>query len=63
MDTNTTLNYRLFIQKQEEFVRADYHAEFRQYNKIKNGDVEGVRDHVKMSPKKYRDMYYSKNMD
>ncbi len=55
MDTNTTLNYRLFIQKQEEFVRADYHAEFRQYNKIKNGDVEGVRDRFKIARKKFQE--------
>ena len=55
MDTNTTLNYRLYIQRQEEFVRADYHAEFRQYNKIRNGDVEGVRDRFKIARKNFQE--------
>ena len=43
MDTDKILDYRLFIQREEEFVRADHNAEFGQYNKIKNGDVDGVR--------------------
>ncbi len=54
MDTNTTLNYRLYLHKQEEFVRADYHAEFRQYNRIKNGDVDGVRERFKIARKEFR---------
>ena len=49
MDTNKILDYRLYIQREEEFVRADYFAEFGQYNKIKNGDVEGVRDRFKIA--------------
>ena len=53
MDTNSTLNYRLYLQRQEEFVRDDYHAEFRQYNRIKSGDVEGVRDRFKIARKKF----------
>ncbi len=55
MDTDSTLNYRLYLQRQEEFVRADYRAEFRQYNKIKNGDVEGVRDRFKIARKKFQE--------
>ena len=55
MDTNSTLNYRLYLQRQEEFVRADYRAEFRQYNKIKNGDVEGVRERFKIARRKFQD--------
>ena len=55
MDTNSTLNYRLYLQRQEEFVRADYRAEFRQYNKIKNGDVEGVRERFKIARLKFQD--------
>ena len=49
MDTNSTLNYRLYVQRQEEFVRADYHLEFKQYNRIKNGDVEGTRERFKIA--------------
>lgn len=55
MDTNNALNYRLYIQRQEEFIRADYHAEFRQYNKIKNGDVEGVRERFKIARKTFHE--------
>ena len=47
MDTNKILDYRLYLQREEEFVRADYFAEFRQYNKIRNGDVDGVRERFK----------------
>ncbi len=54
MNTNTTLNYRLFLQKQEEFIRADYHAEFRQYNRIRNGDVEGVRERFKIARQQFK---------
>lgn len=46
MDTDKILDYRLYIQREEEFIRADLHAEFRQYNKIKSGDVEGGRGRV-----------------
>ncbi len=55
MDTDNALNYRLFVQRQEEFIRADYHAEFRQYNKIKNGDVEGVRERFKIARQKFQE--------
>ena len=55
MNTDSTLNYRLYLQRQEEFVRADYHAEFRQYNKIKNGDVDGVRERFKIARKKFEE--------
>ena len=55
MDTNSTLNYRLYLQRQEEFVRADYRAEFRQYNRIKNGEVEAVRDRFKIARKKFEE--------
>jgi len=55
MDTNSILNYRLFIQKQEEFIRDDYHAEFRQYNRIKSGDVEGARDRFKIARQKFQE--------
>lgn len=55
MDTDNALNYRLYIQRQEEFIRADYHAEFRQYNKIRNGDVEGVRERFKIARQKFQE--------
>ncbi len=55
MDTGKNLDYRLYVQREEGFIRADYHAEFRQYNKIKNGDVDGVRDRFKIARKTFND--------
>ena len=49
MDTDRILDYRLFVQREEEFVRADHVAEFGQYNRIRNGDVEAVRDRFKIA--------------
>ncbi len=49
MDANQTLNYRLYLQRQEEFVRADYHMEFKQYNRIRTGDVDGTRERFKIA--------------
>jgi len=53
MDTNKILDYRLYIQREEDFVRADHVAEFGQYNKIRNGDVEGVRNRFKIARKNF----------
>lgn len=55
MDTNSLLNYRMFIQRQEEFIRDDLKAEFRQYNRIKSGDVEGARDRFKIARQKFQE--------
>jgi len=55
MDTDSILNYRLFIQRQEEFIRDDLNAEFRQYNRIKSGDVEGARDRFKIARQKFQE--------
>ena len=49
MDTSKILDYRMYIQREEEFVRADYSAEVGQYGRIKNGDVEGVRARFKIA--------------
>ena len=49
MDTDKILDHRFYIQREEDFVRADHYAEFRQYNKIKNGDVDGVRERFKIA--------------
>ncbi|MBR0145467.1 MAG: helix-turn-helix domain-containing protein [Eubacterium sp.] len=55
MDTDSILNYRLFIQRQEEFIRDDLNAEFRQYNRIKSGDVEGARDRFKIARQRFQE--------
>lgn len=44
MHTDRILDYRLFLQREEKFIRADYFAEFRQYNRIRNGDVDAVKE-------------------
>lgn len=53
MDTDKILDYRFYIQREEDFVRADHYAEFRQYNKIKNGDVDGVRERFKIARRNF----------
>lgn len=44
MDTNRDLNYRLFIQKESNFIRTDIHTEYERYATIRSGDVEKVRE-------------------
>ena len=44
VNTDKKLDYRLFLQREEKFIRADYFAEFRQYNRIRNGDVDAVKE-------------------
>ena len=44
MQTDRILDYRLFLQREEKFIRADYFDEFRQYNRIRTGDVEAVKE-------------------
>jgi len=41
--TDRLLDYRFFLQREEKFVRADHLAEFRQYNRIRSGEVEAVK--------------------
>lgn len=43
MNTNRELNYRLFVQIEEDFKRTEIKSEFSRYDDIKNGDVEKVR--------------------
>ena len=44
MNTNQELNYRLFIQMEEEFKRTEIKSEFSRYDDIKSGNVEKVRE-------------------
>lgn len=43
MNTNQELNYRLFIQIEEDFKRTEIKSEFSRYDDIKCGNVEKVR--------------------
>ena len=43
VNTDKELNYRLFVQMEEEFVRTDIKSEFSRYDAIKIGDTEQVK--------------------
>ena len=43
MDANKELVYRLYLQRNEEFVRLDIKKEFSRYNDIMSGDVKQVK--------------------
>ncbi|MBQ3843035.1 MAG: helix-turn-helix transcriptional regulator [Ruminiclostridium sp.] len=47
MNTNRELNYRLFVQTEEDFHRTEIRSEFRRYDDIKNGDIEKVKQNIK----------------
>lgn len=47
MNTNRELNYRLFVQIEENFQRTEIKSEFSRYDDIKNGNVEKVKDNFK----------------
>ncbi|MBQ6231501.1 MAG: helix-turn-helix transcriptional regulator [Eubacterium sp.] len=47
MDTGKELIYRLYIQREEAFVRTDIRSEFSRYDDIRNGNVEKVKENFK----------------
>ncbi len=53
MNANQELDYRLYLQREEQFVRTEYQSEFSKYVDIKNGDVEKVRANFKEIKKEY----------
>ena len=46
MNTNRELNYRLFVQTEEDFKRTEIRSEFARYDDIKNGDIEKVKKNL-----------------
>ena len=46
MNTNRELNYRLFLQIEEDFHRTEIGSEFSRYDDIKNGNIEKVRANI-----------------
>ncbi|MBQ7200870.1 MAG: AraC family transcriptional regulator, partial [Eubacterium sp.] len=46
MDTSKELNYRMYIQREEGFIRSSLQSEFSRYDAIKNGDLETVRANI-----------------
>lgn len=53
MNTNQELNYRLYIQIEEDFKRTEIKSEFSRYDDIKNGDVEKVKSNFEEIRKHY----------
>lgn len=53
MNTNKELNYRLYIQREENFQRTDIHRELSRYDDIKNGEVEKVIENFKETRKNF----------
>ena len=49
MNTNRDLNYRLFIQKENNFIRTDIRTEYDRYTTISSGDVEKVKENFRKS--------------
>ena len=47
MNTRKELNYRLYIQRIEDFHRLDVRTEFARYEAIKQGDVEKVLEYAR----------------
>lgn len=43
MNTNRDLNYRLYIQHEEDFKRTSFNREFNHYHAVSSGDVEQVK--------------------
>ena len=46
MNTNRELNYRLYLQKEQSFTRANIKSEFARYNDIRYGNVENVKENI-----------------
>ena len=53
MDTSKELNYRMYIQREEGFIRSSLQSEFSRYDAIKNGDIEKVRSNIEEIRKTY----------
>ncbi len=46
MNTNKELNYRLYIQREEQFVRQGIRQEFSNYDMIRYGKIQAVKDSI-----------------
>lgn len=55
MKTDKELNYRLYIQKEEHFIRSNIKSEFSRYNDIKYGNVEQVKANLAIIKKTFYD--------
>lgn len=53
MDTQKELNYRLYIQRENDFKRTSFSNEFERYKDIQSGDVNRVRKNLKVIKENY----------
>lgn len=53
MNTNKDLNYRLYLHREEGFVRTPFNAEFGRYSDVSLGNVEKVKENFKEIKKDY----------
>lgn len=53
MNTNSELNYKLHLHREEDFVRTDISNEFSRYNDIKFGNVEKVAENFRQIKANY----------
>lgn len=53
MNTTKDLNYRLYVQRENGFIRTSYDSEFEKYNCISSGDVEKVKQNFAAIKKDY----------
>lgn len=53
MNTNRELNYRMYLHREENFVRTDIVSEFSRYDDIKNGNVDKVRSNFETIRKNF----------
>ena len=59
MNTSKELNYRLYIQREENFVRQDVRKEFSSYDWIRYGEVEKIKSSI---PGRKKNFYEGKGI-
>lgn len=53
MNTQKDLNYRLYVQREDEFIRTSFSYEFDMYRDIQNGNIKKVKENIKIIKSDY----------
>lgn len=53
MNTRKELNYKLYVQKENSFIRTSFQQEFGRYKDVQNGDIEKVKENIRAVRKDY----------
>ena len=48
MKTDRDLNYRLYIQKNDGFMRSPFERELSVYRMVQAGDIEGIKKRIEI---------------